>query len=407
MSSVKVILYKHKTLSDGSHPILVSVIKDLKRKTFSLGYSSTVSQWNKKQNLPGSNHPNKEFLTAKIKRVKADITDIILFLENKGKPFNVEDIIKNYKNELTEITFEAYCNKLITNFKEAGKNGNLIVYQSTLDSFKKFSGEKNFLLNEIDYSIVSQYQEFLQKKVNISKDKKTEKKLTLNGISFYLRTLRAILNKAIKEGLYDEKFYPFKKISIKSENTRKRAVNKDVIKVLEDLDVSKEENLQLYKDLFLFSFYNRGMNFVDMVFLKARNIQNGRLNYSRQKTGQQFTIKITEKALAIIKRYNDLANPDNYVFPVVFRKSNEYLDYRNAMRLMNKKLKKISGLMNLDVPLTTYVTRHSWATIAKRSGIATAVISEGLGHTTEEITQVYLDSFENDTLDAANELITG
>jgi integrase len=155
----------------------------------------------------------------------------------------------------------------------------------------------------------------------------------------------------------------------------------------------------------MFSFYNRGMNFADMAFLKVSNIESGRITYYRQKTGQRFSIKITDKTKAIIDKYNDLNNADSYLFPIIYREGKEYLDYKNAMRLMNKKLKKISEILNLDIPLSTYVSRHSWATIAKRSGISTAVISEGLGHSTEEITQVYLDSFENDVLDDANELI--
>ena len=297
---------------------------------------------------------------------------------------------------------------MIQNFVDAGNKSNAIVYKSCLDSLIKFNNDKDFNLNDIDYIFVRKYNDYLNKKVNIiKKDKPDEKKLKLtpNGISFYLRTFRAIINKAIKEGLIDESSYPFKNITIKSQKTRKRAVNKDVIKMVEELDVSKEENLQLYKDLFMFSFYNRGMNFVDMAMLKISNKKNGRIEYTRQKTGQQFSIIITDKAKEIRSRYNDLKQQDSYIFPIIYRKGNEYLDYRNSMRLMNKKLKKISELLKLDVPLTTYVTRHSWATIAKRSCVATAVISEGLGHTTEEITQVYLDSFENDVLDDANELI--
>jgi integrase len=142
-----------------------------------------------------------------------------------------------------------------------------------------------------------------------------------------------------------------------------------------------------------------------LAFLKVKNIETGRLNYTRQKTGQQFSIKVTDKSKAIIDKYSNLKEPESYIFPIIYRKGKEYLDYRNAMRLMNKKLKKISDLLKLDVPLTTYVSRHSWATIAKKSGIATAVISEGLGHESEETTQVYLDSFENDVLDDANERI--
>lgn len=409
MASIKVILYKHKKLLDGSHPILISVIKDRKRKTFSTGHSAFISEWNFKKKIPNSNHPNKANLTFRLTRIKTDINDIILLLENKKKPFTASDIVNTYLKKKSDLTFEDYCNQLIKSFKESGKNGNAIVYQSSLESVKDFVGSKKVQLDEIDYNFVKKYQDFLEsKEITVKKGTKEEyrKKLTVNGISFYLRTLRAIINKAIKEGLIDETSYPFKNISIKSQKTRKRAVNKDVIKMVEELDVSQEENLQLYKDLFMFSFYNRGMNFVDMAFLKVKNIESGRLNYTRQKTGQQFSIKITDKAKAIIDKYNEMKNPESYIFPIIYRKGKEYLDYRNAMRLMNKKLKKISNLLNLDVPLTTYVSRHSWATIAKRSGISTAVISEGLGHESEETTQVYLDSFENDVLDDANELIT-
>lgn len=408
MASIKVVLYKHKTLLDGSHPILISVIKDRKRKTFSTGHSAFISEWNFKKNIPNSSHPNKANLILRLTRIKTDINDIILLLENKKKPFTASDIVNTYLKKKSDLTFEDYCNQLIKSFKESGKNGNAIVYQSSLESVKDFVGSKKVQLDEIDYNFVKKYQDFLEsKEITVKKGTKEEyrKRLTVNGISFYLRTLRAIINKAIKEGLIDETSYPFKNISIKSQKTRKRAVNKDVIKMVEELDVSKEENLQLYKDLFMFSFYNRGMNFVDMAFLKVKNIESGRLNYTRQKTGQQFSIKVTDKSKAIIDRYNDMKESESYVFPIIYRKGKEYMDYRNAMRLMNKKLKKISDILKLDVPLTTYVSRHSWATIAKRSGIATAVISEGLGHESEETTQVYLDSFENDVLDDANELI--
>jgi len=408
MASVKVILYEHKKLKDGSHPILIQLIKDRKRKTISTGHSALKSQWNKKSDLPNSKHPNQSLLTSRIKRIKTDINDIVLTLENKRKPFNVEDIINAFKRKKTDITFQEYCNQLVNSLKESGKTGNSNAYLYCSKSVNSFIGDKEILLDEIDYKFVKNYKEYLQKKeqiVNKGTDKEYIKKLSDNGISFYLRTLRAIINKAIKDDLIDETSYPFKNISIKSQKTRKRAVNKDVIKMVEELDVSKEENLQFWKDLFMFSFYNRGMNFVDMAFLKVKNIENARLNYTRQKTGQQFSIKITEKARVIIDRYNDLKDPESYVFPIIYRKGKEYMDYRNAMRLMNKKLKKISNLLKLDVPLTTYVSRHSWATIAKRSGIATAVISEGLGHESEETTQVYLDSFENNVLDDANDLI--
>ncbi|MGM0582858.1 MAG: phage integrase SAM-like domain-containing protein [Bacteroidota bacterium] len=405
MASVRVKLKTDKKLNDDTHPIIIQVIHNRKRKVFYLGYSATKNQWDDKKQIK-SNHPEHKIIKSRIKNDVLFIKNIIADLENKHKPFRLEDIEKKYRNRATSDTLEDYTKGIIEKLEKQGKTGNAKVYQTCLDSVKSFVNNKKVKFHEIDYQFVKSYQDYLhQKEVILYKDtdKKTTKKLTVNTISVYLRTLRAIVNKAIKDGLMDETAYPFKNISIKSQKTRKRAVNKDIIKMVEELDVP--ENLQLWKDLFMFSFYNRGMNMVDMAYLKVKNIEAGRLNYTRKKTGQQFSIKVTDKSKAIISRYNDLKDPESYIFPIIYRKGKEYLDYRNAMRLMNKKLKKISELLNLDVALTTYVSRHSWATIAKRSGIATAVISEGLGHESEETTQVYLDSFENDVLDDANDQI--
>lgn len=394
MISVKLQLYKHKTLKDGSYPILIQVLKDRKRKTFSTGYSATLEQWNPKQNLASSKHPNQQLLNKLLKRKMLEIQDLILELENDRNNFSLDDISNKIKKTDTSETFDGFTQRLIDDLTRIGKVGNARVYKFTKSTFLKSIKNQQIKLHEINYKTIKNFEDYLFENGN-----------KINSISVHLRTLRAILNRAIKENLIEQSNYPFKDISIKNEKTRKRAVNKDVIKNVEELDVSKEENLQLYKDLFMFSFYNRGMSFVDVVFLKVKNIENGRIVYSRKKTGQLFNIKITDKTKEIIDRYSNQDNPDSFIFPVINRKGNEYLDYRNAMRLMNKKLKTISEILKLDVSLTTYVSRHSWATIAKKSGISTAIISEGLGHESEQTTQVYLDSFDTDEIDKANDMI--
>jgi integrase len=234
-----------------------------------------------------------------------------------------------------------------------------------------------------------------------------KRKCSVNTISVHLRTLRAIYNKAIKEKAVSEDLYPFKNFKISTETTKKRAIKREDIEAIIKLDLSSRPDLDYARDLFLFSFFFRGMSFVDIAFLKVSDIIGDRLYYTRKKTRQKFSIKITEKAWGVIKKYNDLSNKKSYIFPILQREGEEYLDYRNAMRLVNKKLKKLSEMAELSEPITTYTARHSWATIAKRSGIPTAIISEGLGHDSEETTQIYLDSFENDVLDQANEIVTG
>lgn len=147
------------------------------------------------------------------------------------------------------------------------------------------------------------------------------------------------------------------------------------------------------------------MSFIDLSFLKIRDISEGRLQYARKKTNQKFSIKITPEAENIIKKYSYSSDPNSFIFQIIDRKGQEYLDYKNALRLTNKKLKIIGEMAKCSIRVSTYVSRHSWATIAKRAGVSTAIISEGLGHDSEKTTQIYLDSFENKVLDDANEII--
>jgi integrase len=201
--------------------------------------------------------------------------------------------------------------------------------------------------------------------------------------------------------------YPFENFKIKTENTVKRALSKDEIIQIRDIDLRSCPGQEKARDFFMFSFYCMGMSFVDIAYLKVKDIYKGRLNYSRQKTTQLYNMAIVEPALEIINRYSTLENKDEFVFPILDKDHpNLHELYLSQMRNNNKRLKDIAKKLDLSIPLTSYVARHSWATIAKRSGIPTAVISEGLGHTTEKTTQIYLDSFENSVLDEANKIIT-
>lgn len=394
MASVKITLYIHKTLKDGSHPIIIQLIKDRKRKTISTGYTSKADHWNSNQELPNSKHPNHQLLTKYIKSKQIQVQNILLELDSRDVDYSLDDVANILNREQHIDSFKEFSQSLIDGMVENDQLGNARVYAYTQKMFLK-STKNEIRIRDINYKVIKSFQDYLTRRGN-----------SVNTISIHLRTLRAIIYSAIKEEIIPEDENPFKGYSIKNEKTKKRAVDKEVIKMVEDLDTSDKTSLELYKDLFLFSFYCRGMNYIDMVFLKVSNINNDRIIYTRQKTGQNFNIKITPKTMAIINKYNNLSDKESYIFPVIKTKGSEHHEYRNGMRLMNKKLKIISELLDLNVPLTTYVSRHSWATIAKKSGIPTAIISEGLGHESESTTQIYLDNFDTDVLDNANELIT-
>jgi site-specific recombinase XerD len=396
MATPKIFLYKHKKLNDGSYPIVLQIIKDRKRRLISLGHSATLEQWDFAGNKPTKKHPNHKDLVLIIQKKLYQANKTIMELEDSDKPYTIDDIIFKLKSGKSSSSVFKYMDEFIKKLEKTGKTGNATIYTTTLNVFKKFRNEKDLTFNQFSYRVVKDFEE-----------SQLEKKIKINTISIYLRTLRAIYNYAIKDKVAQQSLYPFKDFRIKSEITAKRALPKEDITKIRNLKLDEGSELYKARDYFLFSFNMRGMSFVDMAFLKNSDIVEDRLQYSRKKTGQKISIKITTEAQIIMDKYTYSTGPDSFIFQIIDRKGQEYLDYRNALRLTNKKLRLIGEMAKCTIRVSTYVSRHSWATIAKRAGVSTAVISEGLGHGSEKTTQIYLDSFENKVLDDANELVTG
>jgi len=253
-------------------------------------------------------------------------------------------------------------------------------------SFSRFRYGEDIRIDKINGGLIQRYETYLK-----------DNNVCLNSISCYMRALRAIYNQAVQKGLAVSKS-PFIGVYTGIEKTAKRAVNEDVIVKLHELDLSEQPTLQLARDLFMFSFYTRGMSFVDMANLKQNNLKNGYLIYARSKTKQTLTIKVEKSIDDIIKRYQHMTIED-YVLPIY---NAQNLDYNSHLRNYNKRLKRISEMLNLKLPLSSYVSRHSWATIALRKGISVQVISEGMGHENEKTTRIYLASLDQSVIDNAN-----
>ncbi len=394
MASYKIRLLEYKANNEGKHPIVLQVIKDRKRKVMWLGYYASKEEWDEDEKLPTNKHPNYRKLKVLIRNKLNAAEEAIIDFDDREKPFTAQDVINEVTIKEDSSSFKEYTENVIAKLEKLKKYGNTRVYQNTLNAFTSYLPDGNIKFNQINYKILKGFEEYL-----IEKGNKT------NTVSHYLRTVRAIYNRAINEGITREEYYPFKNFKIKSEKTLKRAVKQEDIEKIKGFNISDFPHLTEAKDYFLFSYYNRGMSFIDIANLKVGDLKNGRINYTRKKTGQRFSIKVTAQSQEIIDKYSDLSDPKEYIFPIIYRRGKEDLDYRNAMRLMNKKLKKISKEIDIDPPLTTYVSRHTWATIAKRKGIPTPIIQAGLGHETEETTQIYLDEFEVEVLDDANEKI--
>jgi integrase len=212
-----------------------------------------------------------------------------------------------------------------------------------------------------------------------------------------MRALRAIYNQAVKKGLTIQKL-PFREIYTGVDKTIKRAVDEAIIIQLKNKDFPKQKKLALARDLFLFSFYMRGMSFVDMANLKQSNLKNEYITYSRSKTKQNLTVKVEKCMREIIDRYKE-ETVDDYLLPIY---NQENYNPVSHLRTYNKRLKRISKLLELDKPLSSYVARHSWATLAHHKGVSIEIISESMGHENENTTRIYLASLDQSIIDKAN-----
>ena len=266
-------------------------------------------------------------------------------------------------------------------------------YTCTLNSFMRFRQGKDVLWKDFDADLTASYEAYL-KSTGVS----------MNTISFYNRILRAVYNRAVEKG-FTKQVFPFKNVYTGVEKTIRRGLPIKTIRNIRNLDLSHCPSLDYARDMFLFSFYTRGMSFVDMAYLKKNDLKNGILTYRRKKTGQRLCIRWERDMQDILEKYH-ISQESPYLLPIIHKiGKEERKQYNNALHLVNKKLKFIGSILQLSIPLTMYVARHSWATVAKSKNIPLSVISEGMGHDSENTTLIYLASLNTEIIDKANKLI--
>jgi integrase len=170
------------------------------------------------------------------------------------------------------------------------------------------------------------------------------------------------------------------------------------------MDLSHSQSMEFARDMFMFSFYTRGMSFVDMAFLKKTDLNNGMLTYRRKKTGQLLSIRWEKCMQDIVDKYP--GNYSTYLLPIIIHiRKDERLQYKNSICLVNRRLKEIGKKLGLVHPLTMYVARHSWASVARGKHIPLSVISEGMGHDSEKTTLIYLAALDTTVIDKANMVV--
>ncbi len=285
-----------------------------------------------------------------------------------------------------------FMQSIIAQLQQMGKQRTSETYRCTLKSFMQFREYKDVPLEDIDSDLMLMYEAYLH-----------NRGLTKNSTSFYMRILRAVYNRAVEKGLIANR-NPFKHVYTGIDKTIKRAIPLTAIKQIKHLDLSLLPSLDFARDMFLFSFYTRGMSFIDMAYLKKKDLSNGILSYRRRKTGQQLFIRWEKCMQEIVAKYDNVQS--EYLLPIIKPVyMGERKQYQNAMYLINRKLKEIGRMVGIQLPLTMYVARHSWASVAKNKNVPISVISEALGHDSEMTTQIYLASLDTAVVDKANSMI--
>lgn len=255
-----------------------------------------------------------------------------------------------------------------------------------------FSRDGDIMLDSLTSEIMEAYEAWQRRR-----------QVSSNTISFYTRILRAVYNRAVEQNIIENR-HPFRHVYTGVDKTVKRALPLTVIRQIKALDLSMTPALDFARDMFIMSFYLRGMSFVDMTYLRKSDLKNGYITYRRRKTGQLLAIKWTTDMQSILDKYPE--NESDYLLPIIRRPDrNDRCTYRNMGYNINRNLNKFARQLNLGMRLTMYVARHSWASAAKAKGIPVTVISEGLGHDNEATTRIYLSSLDTSVVDRANSLI--
>lgn len=399
MTTVDVICYKYKPLKTGELPLKIRVCKDRKTRYINLGVSTKAEYWDFEKNKPRPSCPDKELLEKLISSKISEVKSKIVELKADNKEFSATMLVEKVANPIKLITVDNLFKQYLSRLEEEKSTGYRLSIRQTYNSLLKFNRHLDIPFTEIDCNWLRKYETWLRKQ-GISE----------NTIGIRFRNIRTIFNLAIDSELVKPESYSFRKFKVSRlhQETVKRALSKtEILAVISYPTEGKDYYTRLAVSLFTFSYFMGGINFVDMAYLKGDNIMEGRLIYHRKKTGKLINLPIQERALLVLKKYKNSSN--SYLFPIL---SNEHRTEQQKLNRLhkvitkvNRALKAIGEELHIPIKLTTYVARHSYATVLKRAGVPVSVISEFLGHSSEKITQIYLDNFENNQINKAMEFL--
>ena len=362
-------------------------------------YKIFAEEWDGKTGkilLPAPSSPRYAFIVSLKAELQWEIDRLCRMVQESEKEtgaVSLGEIAAAFSSnaETPDSVFNFICEQ-IRHKKGLGKVRSAETYRSMLNSLMHFRKGRDLTFDMMDGGLMELYEAWM-----------LQCGLTRNTTSFYMRILRTNYKLAVERGITADR-HPFRHVYCGMDKTMKRSIPFSEIKKINDLELSQKPGLDFARDMFMFSFCTRGMSFIDMAYLKKTDLNNGHLAYRRKKTGQLLTMEWTKQMQDIVDKYKQ--NGTRYLLPIITREDgSERRQYQNMMRKINRLLKSIARLTGLQLPLSMYYTRHSWATIAHGKDVPLAIISEGLGHDSETTTQIYLNSIKSSEVDKANRMI--
>lgn len=396
MASIKV-KFRPSSIADQEGTIYYQIIHERKVRQLFTVYKILTCEWDENRSMVTTtqNSDRKSHILSIRERIRWDVerlTKIDRKLDNDGISYTVDDVVEEFNRYADEYTLFNYMESIIIRLKQNGKVRTAETHTATLNSFKKFRNQEDLMLDCLTSEVMEAYEAWQQ-----------GRGVSPNTISFYTRILRAVYHRAVEQDIIEDR-NPFRHVYTGVDKTVKRALPLGTIKKIKALDLSLTSSLDFARDMFMISFYLRGMSFIDMAFLKKSDLKKGYVTYRRRKTNQRLIIEWTKEMQMILDKYPE--NASDYLLPIIRNPgTNERCVYRNVGYNINHNLKSIAGMVGVQIPLTLYVARHSWASAAKAKGIPLSVISEGMGHDSEATTQIYLASLDTSAVDKANSII--
>ena len=307
-------------------------------------------------------------------------------------------------------SFSMYMNRIIGSLKEEERYGTAYIYGYALKAFHLFKSKSDISFDAFNRVEMKHFEQFL-----------LDGGRSWNTISTYFRALRAVYNRAVDEEVIRGEFRLFSNVFTGVTSDKKLALEASEMQRLLDKysdffvtqRVNSSEKLQRTRHILTLMFLLQGVGFADLIHLRKENLRRNNkgqysLHFRRQKTGTELLIQVLPEAMEIIELYRSRDSSSPYLLDLldgVNKGEETYNEYRHQLRKLNYNLSRLAKLCDIDSNVSSYTARHTWATLAKYCEVPEEVISEGLGHSSLEITRTYLKRFESEKIDKANQII--